>query len=65
MTECYRCGQEGHTRQDCPAEPPLPAAAPASGQAAVPPRVVRDPAIAAYYAAVIRNMLGYPPKETP
>jgi Zinc knuckle len=28
MTECYRCGQEGHTRANCPQDAPLPASTP-------------------------------------
>ena len=64
MTECYRCGQEGHTRAHCPGDAPLPPAAPArSGAAERHLRVVPDPAIARTWAAVIRDTLGWRPPE--
>ena len=58
MTECYRCGQEGHTRARCPQQEP-PAPAPAELTRHVPP----DPAIARTWAAVIRDTLGWGPPE--
>ena len=65
MTECYRCGQEGHTRAHCPQQEPLPPAAPARDRAAerwhqLPPP---DPAIGRKWAAIIRVTLGYPPRS--
>ena len=67
MTECYRCGQEGHTRSRCPEAAPLPPAAPATRRAAERPplRVVPDPQIARTWAQVIRDTLGWkqPPDE--
>lgn len=30
MTECYRCGQDGHTRSNCPQDMPLPGGPPPS-----------------------------------
>ena len=63
MTECYRCGQEGHARSECPQDTPLPPPPQPSGQAAttlpVPPRVYRDPAIAQGWAQTIRLRLGW------
>ena len=62
MTECYRCGQEGHTRSRCPQQEPPPPAAP--GRAAeLTRRVPADPAIARTWAAVIRDTLGWGPPE--
>ena len=61
MTECYRCGQEGHTRAHCPDQAPLPPAAPAPGGTAERRlRIVPDPAIARTWAQVIRERLGWP-----
>ena len=33
---CYKCGQFGHTRADCPDQPSFPAAPPPEGAAATP-----------------------------
>ena len=33
MTECFRCGQEGHSRRDCPQDAKLPAARAAGAEA--------------------------------
>ena len=67
MTECYRCGQEGHARSQCPQDTPLPPPPQPSGQAAttlpVPPRVWRDPAIARIWAAAIRDALSFAQPE--
>ena len=69
MTECYRCGQEGHTRAHCPQQEPLPPAAPATGRTAgtrpppVPPRVTRDPELTRTWVQVIRDTLGWGPPE--
>ena len=66
MTECYRCGQEGHPRSRCQGVP-LPPPPQPSGQAAttlpVPPRVYRDPAIARHWAAAIRDALSFAQPE--
>ncbi len=59
MTECYRCGQEGHPRSQGPREPPLPPPPQPSGQAAIPARVWRDPAIARHWAQTIRQQNGW------
>lgn len=67
MTECYRCGQEGHHRSQCPHDVPLPPAAPAAGRTAErhlhlirdPP----DPQLARTWAQVIRDTLGWGPPE--
>ena len=61
MTECYRCGQEGHRRADCPQAEPLPApqsSGPAPKPPPVPPRIIRDPAIAHRGAQLARKRLG-------
>lgn len=62
MTECYRCGQEGHRRADCPQATPLPAPE-SCGQPAkpppVPPRIHRDPELAREHAHAIRQALGW------
>ena len=69
MTECYRCGQEGHTRAHCPQDAPLPPAAPDSARAAAarpPLRLVResaDPERAHTWAQFIRDTLGFGPPE--
>ena len=65
MTECYRCGQEGHTRAHCPAAEPPPPAAPARSRAAAPPilRAVPDPALTRKWVDHIRETLGYPPRD--
>jgi hypothetical protein len=63
VTECYNCHQEGHRRSECRQQVPLPPAAPASGRAAVPPRISPDPDIARTWAQAIRDTLGWPPPE--
>jgi hypothetical protein len=63
VTECYRCGQEGHHRNQCPTDLPLPPAAPATRGAAVPPRINPDPDIARKGAQAIRDTLGWPPPQ--
>jgi|SRR5690348_2294032 len=37
MTECFRCGEEGHRRSECPRDVPAPAADSARAPSAVTP----------------------------
>ena len=68
MTECYRCGQEGHTRSQCPGDVPLPPAAPARGGTAERRylRAVPDPhgpERTRKWVDIIRDTLGFPPPD--
>lgn len=64
ISTCYRCGNPGHVRSECPSVPPPPVSAPARAGAhpydtAVPAR--KPPAEVAYYpaaAAMARELLG-------
>jgi hypothetical protein len=42
VTDCYRCGQDGHRRQDCPQTWGLPEAPPTGSAPAAPPRRLDD-----------------------
>jgi len=69
VTECYRCGQEGHSRSKCPDALELPAAAPAESRAAklpgygtpVPWFPPQDPEVAHRGSAAIRHALRWIP----
>jgi hypothetical protein len=65
VTECYRCGQEGHHRSQCPHDAPLPPAAHPDGRGGnvIPLRRPADPDIARRGAAAIREALGWSPPE--
>ena len=72
MTECFRCGDDGHLSRNCPTRTrghltpvrDAPRGAPGTRQPPpAPAHAPADPALARTWAQVIRDTLGWGPPE--